>query len=315
MLRQAGAFFIPVPARPWSVRPAGFWSFATRYIQTKQIVREIIDSERVTHVVAMGGFVAAPAVAAAPRRVPTLLVNLDAPPGKANRMMARKCTKVISAIELPMKPKFAQRVVGVPVRLRALTPGKASACRKKLSLDPDAPTLLVTGASQGAGSINELMIELARTRGSLFDGWQILHLTGRGQDEPVRQAYEQHGIRAVVCEFLDHIGLAWGGADLVISRAGANSVAEIAINAVPAIFLPYPHHADMHQLRNAQPLVDAGGAVILIDAVNAQDNAAAIEPILRELMGDEHKRSAMRQALAERRGPDAADTIAKMLVG
>lgn len=315
MLRQAGAFFIPVPARPWSTSPRGLWEFFTRFAQTKQIVREVMETERVTHVVALGGFVAAPAVAAARRRAPILLVNLDAPPGKANRLMARKCTKVISAIDLPMMPKFAQQVVGVPVRLRALTPGKPAACRKKLGLDPDMPTLLVTGASQGAGSINDLMIELARTQPDLFSGWQIYHLAGRGNDASVREAYEQHGVRAIVSEFLDHIGLAWGAADLAISRAGASSVTEVAVNAVPTIFLPYPHHADMHQQRNAQPLADAGGAVIMTDAADAQANAKSIAPLLRELMSDQAKRDTMRQNLAARRSPDAAEVIAKMLIG
>src|SRR5690606_27573275 len=164
-------------------------------------------------------------------------------------------------------------------------------------------------------SINELMIELAATHADLFHQWQIHHLAGRGQDVPVRSAYEQHGIRAVVSEFLDHMGLAWGAADLAISRAGASSVAEVAVNAVPSIFLPYPHHADMHQQHNAQPLADAGGAVILQDAVDAPKNAAAVAPVLRELMSDPAKRDAMRQKLAARRGPDAAETIARMLIG
>lgn len=315
MLRQAEAFFIPVPARPWSTQPRGLWQFITRFAQTRQIVREVIETERVTHLVALGGFVAAPAVAAARRRVPSLLVNLDAPPGKANRMMARKCTKVVTAIELPMMPKFAEQVVGMPVRLRALTPGKQAACRKKLDLDPDTPTLLVTGASQGAGSINELMIALAATNAQLLSDWQVYHLTGRGNSRDVCKAYEEYGIRAVVSEFLDHIGLAWGAADLAISRAGASSVAEVAVNAVPTVFLPYPHHRDMHQLRNAQPLVDAGGAVVVDDAADAQVNVKTGQPVLTELLNNEAKRQAMRSALASRRGPDAAEVIAKMLLG
>lgn len=315
MLKQAGAFFIPVPARPFSTRPRALWQFLTRYIQTKQIVREIIDTEGVTRVVALGGFVAAPALSATPRRVPSLLVNLDAPPGKANRIMARRCTKVVSAVALPTMPKFAENVVGMPVRRNALTPGKPEACRQRLSLEPDLPTLLVTGASQGAGSINSLMIELARSHADLFRNWQIYHLAGRGALQPIRDAYQQAGIRAVVCEFLDHMGVAWGAADLAISRAGASSVAEIAVNAVPAIFLPYPHHADMHQLHNAQPLADAGGAVIINDASDPAANARALLPVLSQLLNEPAKRKEMRSKLMAQRGPDAADTIARMLVG
>jgi UDP-N-acetylglucosamine--N-acetylmuramyl-(pentapeptide) pyrophosphoryl-undecaprenol N-acetylglucosamine transferase len=91
-------------------------------------------------------------------------------------------------------------------------------------------------------------------------------------------------------------------------------VAEIAVNAVPAIFLPYPHHRDQHQKHNAQPLVDLGGAVMIDDAVNAEANAAAIAPVLESLLRDEAKRNDMRATLAARRSPDAAEVIAKMVI-
>lgn len=315
MLDDAGEAWIALPASPPSVRPAAVVRFVLNFRASVKMVKRLLAERQITHVVALGGFVAAPAVAAARGRVPVTLVNLDAPPGKANRWMAKKCDRVLTAIELPMMPRFAQRVVGLPIRRRALAQADAHECRARLGLDPASPVLLVTGASQGATSINDLMVELARSHGELFSGWQVLHLAGRGADEPLRRAYEQAGIAALVMPFLHEMGLAWGAADVAISRAGANSVAEAEANAVPTVFLPYPHHRDMHQKHNAQPLVDRGGAVMVIDQIAADANARAMMPVLTRLLGDAETRAAMRRSLAREGRIDAAEAIAREILG
>jgi UDP-N-acetylglucosamine--N-acetylmuramyl-(pentapeptide) pyrophosphoryl-undecaprenol N-acetylglucosamine transferase len=321
MLGEAGVKFVALPATPPSVRPKAALRFLRTFRASVRQAREIMLREKVTQVVALGGFVAAPVVKAAKSLgIPVLLVNLDAPPGKANRWMAKRCDEVISAIDLPMLPGFASQVVGMPIRRRALAPAPPEECRLRLSLDPHAPVLLITGASQGATSINALMLQLAHTQPALFQGWQILHLGGHGADDPIRAAYRQAGIQAQVLPFLNDIGLAWGAADLAISRAGANSVAEIAHNAVPAIFLPYPYHKDTHQRHNAQPLIDlpggggVGGAVMEIDRIDAAANARHIAPILGALLRDSDRRQRMRDALRQNPWPDAAMTIARMLI-
>src|SRR5690606_17160522 len=108
--------------------------------------------------VAMGGFVAAPcAQAARVEKVELALVNLDAVPGKANRWIARRADRVLTAADVG-PPEWAR--IGAIVRRQALAPGSPAACRAALGLDPDRPVLLVTGASQGARSLNELMVEL-----------------------------------------------------------------------------------------------------------------------------------------------------------
>ncbi|HWB18956.1 MAG TPA: glycosyltransferase, partial [Phycisphaerales bacterium] len=192
--------------------------------------------------------------------------------------------------------------------------GDAQSCRMELGLDPAVSTLLVTGASQGATSINVLMTSLARTNPQLFEHWQILHLTGSGADEEVRKAYASAGIRAVVQPFVHEVGKAWGAADLAISRAGANSVAEAVHNRVPCLFLPYPHHKDMHQLHNAKPIADAGGAIIVMDQVNPERNRASLEPALAELLSSPHSISEMRVNLERVAAPDAALHVAGLLL-
>jgi UDP-N-acetylglucosamine--N-acetylmuramyl-(pentapeptide) pyrophosphoryl-undecaprenol N-acetylglucosamine transferase len=116
-----------------------------------------------------------------------------------------------------------------------------------------------------------------------------------------------------VLEFCDRMGDAWGSASLAVSRAGANSVAEVGANAVPTLFLPYPHHRDMHQLRNAQPLADFGGAVIETDHVDVARNLEHAGARLRALMADSIRRDSMRAALRQHRPPDAAMLIAELL--
>ena len=314
MLTEADVDYRPIPAAPLSVRPRGLVRFTRGWIRARSAAGAILRRERIDRVVAMGGFVAGPVVSAAVKQgVPVTLLNLDDPPGKANRWIARRCDHVFSAIEVTDMPGFAERVVGMPIRRAALAPGEAPMCREQLGLDPGVPTLLVTGASQGARSINTLVTELAAAEPGLLPGWQVLHLAGSGEDGLVRAAWRAVGVRAVVRPFLHGMGPAWGAADLAVSRAGASSVAEAWANAVPTLFVPYPHHRDRHQHRNAEPMAAAGGAVVQTDAGDPAFSGAGPGETLRNLIRDEPRRQSMRAALRARPAPDAAGLIARML--
>jgi UDP-N-acetylglucosamine--N-acetylmuramyl-(pentapeptide) pyrophosphoryl-undecaprenol N-acetylglucosamine transferase len=314
MLTDAREEFVPIPATPPSIKPLAASRFILNFIKSKRLVRNLIRDRKVDHVVALGGFIAAPAVSAARSAgVPVMLVNLDAPPGKANQWMAKKCDEVFSAIEIPMMPGFASRVVGMPIRRRALAPGDAQHCRSRLGMPIDTSLLFITGASQGATSVNSFMTALAQSQPDLFRGWHVYHLAGHGADGPIRAAYEGAGISATVEPFLNEIGLAWGAADLAISRAGASSVAEAAAKAVPTLFLPYPYPKDMHQKHNAQPLVDFGGAVMAVDQIDANANVREVGPVLTALMNEPMRCEQMKSALVKHRPQDAAMIIARML--
>jgi UDP-N-acetylglucosamine--N-acetylmuramyl-(pentapeptide) pyrophosphoryl-undecaprenol N-acetylglucosamine transferase len=315
MLSAAGIRFQATPATPFSARPAPLVRFAVNFRRSVRSAQAFISRERVDRVVALGGFVAAPVVAAAAKNgVPVTLVNLDAPPGKANRWIARRCQQVLSAIETPQQPGFAHRVVGMPVRRNALAPAPPEACRKRLGLDPQTRTLLVTGASQGARSINALLVALATADPGMFAGWQLCHLCGPTDVDTVRRAYARAAVPAKVEPFASEMGLAWGAADLALSRAGASSVAEARANAVPTIFMPYPHHRDRHQQRNARPMVEAGGAVIEADQIHPARNAGRAGQTLRRLLRNHDRRAAMQAGLRARPAPDAAGVIARLLL-
>jgi UDP-N-acetylglucosamine--N-acetylmuramyl-(pentapeptide) pyrophosphoryl-undecaprenol N-acetylglucosamine transferase len=315
MLSEAGAEFVPVPASPPSFKPTDAIKFWSNFAQSKGMVKRLIRRRNVNAVVTLGGFVAAPAVSAAKScGVPVVLVNLDAPPGRANQWMANRSDMVVSAIDLPTMPDFASQVVGMPIRRRAIASLSAAECRSRLGTPPNLPHLFVTGASQGATSVNAFMMAMAQAHPDIFRGWHVYHLTGSGAETDVHNAYAAAGISATVQPFLNDIGLAWGAADLAISRAGASSVAEAAANFAPTLFLPYPYHKDMHQKHNAQPLVDLGGAAMALDEVDPKENVQSIGPVLRDLILTAPRRQAMRQILREHQPGDAALTIARMLV-
>ena len=315
MLREAEATFVPIPAEPLSLHPLKFLRCAIASLRGRQVARSLLREADVAHVVALGGFVTFPVVAAARSLgISVLLVNLDAEPGRANRWVAGRAQRVLSAVPTASCPTFAERVIGMPIRRVAIAPSDPVSCREALGLQGSTPTLLVTGASQGATSLNELLVELARRNRELFRGWQVFHLCGQGDQSRIEKAYADAGIQAKVQPFLHRIGLAWGAADVALSRAGANSVAEAAANAVPTLFAPYPYHSDLHQKHNAQPLVDEGCAAMELDRIDAAENLAGLGRALADLMTDPARRRAMRERLLARPREDAAMTIARILL-
>ena len=319
MLGDAGVEHRPIPAAGLAWSPRGIASFVAGYVRGVAEAKRVLRQESVEHVVSLGGFVTGPVTAAARSlRIPITLVNLDATPGRANRIAARRAQRVISACETPGLPRFAEAIVGMPLRRSALAPAGRAECRGRLGLDPVRPCLLVTGASQGANSLNSFMVAFALKHRDLLGHWQVLHLAGqRGSPSAAEldAAYARAGVRALVLPFLNEMGLAWGAAELALSRAGANSVAEAEANGVPAVFVPYPHHRDLHQEANARPLVAVGAAALAYDRLDVAANMVSIGGPLEALLADGRMRDAMEDALRARPQPDAADAIARSLLG
>lgn len=318
ILRREGVPFRIIPARPFSVRPIPLvrfvWTWGGALRAARQVIREAGAN---AHIIAMGGFVAAPvARAAAVERAPVTLVNMDAVPGKANRWVASMAQHVFTSAPVPARYQRRWRAVPPIVRNSAIAGMPPPQCRAALGLDPARLTLLVTGASQGARSINRLLIRLVRDRPELLRSWQIIHQTGAGEDAAVRDTYAAAGIPALIQPFFEHMGPAWGAADLAVSRAGAGSVAEAWANHTPTLFLPYPYHRDQHQRHNAQPLEAVGGAVIATDRIDEHANAGPAGPgaILDALIRDAPRRDRMRAALRGLGPADGARRIAVELL-
>lgn len=300
---------LPSPTRPW--RAFGFLAAWRRAIAQ---ATELMRTKSIAAVVATGGFVSGPAIVAAARLgIPRALVNLDAVPGKANRRLARLADPVYSTYETEILPG-AQRI-GLPLREVSLMRSSREDAMARLGLDPARRTLFVTGATHGAESVIRTMMALVAEaeRAERFEGWQVFHQCGTFDPARLQASYDEAGVVAKVVAYCDCMGLAWGTADLVLSRAGAGSVAEAWANAAPTLFMPNPFHRDQHQRHNAQPLVDAGGAVMLEDLVDAERNVDAIGPTLFALMKDEARRASMKAALEHTRPPDGATVVAAWL--
>ena len=311
MLNVAGEQAIPLPARPPSLRPANLWSFLKGMQASDRIVSQVLHQKRVDAVVLLGGFVAAPVARAAKRAgVPTLLVNLDRVPGRANRWMRPRVNGVVSAVTT-VAP-FAEAVTGMPVRAAAAPPGDPAYCREILGLPKNDPVLVITGASQGATTINTILPALFRDHPRLAARWQILHLSGPSNAAPVRLAWEGNEHQVTVLEFCHHMGAIWGAADLVVSRAGACSVAEIEHAGVPAVYLPYPHHRDQHQRRNAEPAVEAGAAWLVEDSADRAATAKHLLSVLGPLLEDPPTLVSGKEAAQARSGRNAAESLAAM---
>lgn len=319
ILRSESVVYRVLPAAPLGLHPRRLLRFLASWPGAVRTARERLAELRAQgaspHVVAMGGFVAAPAARAAQHElVPLTLVNLDAVPGRANRWMSRLTSTTFTAARGP--GTLGWREIPPLVRDEARAPGDADDCRRQLGLDPTRPTLMVTGASQGAMSINQFAVVLAKMNAAEWqkDGWQVVHQTGKDGVEETRAGYERAGIPAVVEPFFQHMGLLWGAADLAVSRCGAGSVAEAWANATPAILMPYPYHKDQHQKFNAEPLVRAGGARLCDDHVNPTANVADAGAAVLTLMRDVDARDRMRAALRGLGPADGAQRIAEFLL-
>ncbi len=326
LLSEEGVAFTPVAARPFALSPLRLAEFVRTWPSVVRACRRVIASLRERGpvvVVAMGGFVSAPAASAARKaRVPLVLVNLDATPGKANRWVAKRSDRVFTAAEPEGRGYATWERVRPIVRWAAIADGDRAFCRRELGLDPDKPLLLVTGASQGARSINAMMVRMLQTQPSRFMGWQVIHqcgpatLGGGGEfdESAIVAAYAKAGVPAVVKPLFREMGRVWGAAEVAISRCGAGSVAEAWANRVPCVFLPYPYHKDEHQRKNAIPLERTGGAVIVKDHLDAAGNEADAGAVLLGLMDEPEKRDAMTRRLRELGPPDGAGVVAEAIL-
>lgn len=306
--------FTVIPASPVHMRPLALARLALGWGRAVRAARAAIREHRSQIVLATGGFVSAPvSFAARAERVPFVLLNLDAVAGKANRFSARSAAMRLTTVTGPQVPGQWEAVRPV-VRASAMPSGTPAECRERLGLDPDRLTLLVTGGSQGARSINQMMARLTKDSPSAFKLWQILHQCGSGDSEEQQAAYRRARVDAICVDYLDDMASAWGAADLAVARCGAGTVSEIWASRVPSVLLPYPYHRDNHQALNAERLSIADAAIIHTDRIDAEANAADAGSTILDLMQDEQARHQMRAAF-ERLGPtDGAAAVASHLL-
>ncbi|MBL4697740.1 MAG: glycosyltransferase [Phycisphaerales bacterium] len=321
ILKNENVPYSPIPAMPVSKKPKGLIKFLTSWgpsvRATRQCIQRLKENNDSVVLVAMGGFVAAPAARAGhAEKVAVVLVNLDAVPGKANVLIAKKAKEIYTAAAINGFESW-QRVRPI-VRSSMFDRMKAHEARSSFGLDPEMNTLLITGGSQGAASITSFVRTMVEQRSEVFDGWQLIHQVGNkmsdAQIEELRSVYKAAKINAWVEPYIGHMGKALCAADVAVGRCGAGTVAECWWAKLPAAFFPYPYHQDEHQKHNAQVLVDAGCAIVLIDQIEGGLNFAQHNEAFGKVLVSEETRSTMQSGFDALGSPDGAQKIAQSLM-
>jgi UDP-N-acetylglucosamine--N-acetylmuramyl-(pentapeptide) pyrophosphoryl-undecaprenol N-acetylglucosamine transferase len=280
--RSVGVDLVRTPDRMWTAARA---------------TRRILDEVDAQAVVGFGGYVAVPAYLAAwRRRTPLVVHEVNVPMGVANRM-AKRFTRYLAAgfpHQGQQDPRLRDaRVVGVPLRRSIATLDRAARraeARAHFGLDPDRPTLFVFGASQGARSINLAVAGAAKALTAA--GVQVLHIIGaRNADVEIPPDLP---VPYVAVKFLKEMELGYAAGDLALCRGGAMTCAETAAVGMPAVYVPLPW-GNGEQRRNALPVVEAGGGLIVEDA---ELTPALIESTVVPLVRDGARLAAMSRAAA-----------------
>lgn len=325
ILRASPFEWVPQPIVPPRRSVGGLLRFWRAWRATQELVGKLIKERHPAAALGLGGYAAGVCVKkAAKSKIPTAILNPDVIPGQANQYLLSHVRKVFCQFEATREHVSASHhakleTTGCPIRLDILDRPPREEAMKRLGLDPMLQTLVVTGASQGAVTVNQAVLEsvkqlLGQSTSGALQGWQILHLAGKENAADVRGEYRELEVPATVVDFTPAMTDVWAVADLAVSRSGASSCAELVTCGVPSVLMPYPFHKDQHQLANAKALVDGGAALVIKDEKDRQKNAEALRPLLEGLLYDVPRRQAMAKAALAMSRPDAADRVAQALL-
>ncbi len=287
-------------------------AFVRASFASLQAAKKIFAPRPPRAALAMGGFTSAPPVLAGKKfGAKTFLHESNTIPGRANRWLAHIVDEAFVGFPQAANRLWIQRhaVTGTPVR-EQFAPADTASCRMALGLDPQRPTLVITGGSQGATGLNDLVLAALPELTARHPDLQFIHLTGANDIDRARTAYKS-STRFLVQPFLTEMELALGAATLVVSRAGASSLAEFAAMRVPAMLVPLPTSADDHQFHNACAFADTGAARMLNQRTTTPVQFAAL---VSELLTNVTARSEMQTALAQWHQPTAAADIAERIL-
>ncbi len=301
--------FIPAEqfrGKKWWGRLRAVWVAGYGMGAAWRVVREFAPDV----IFSIGGYASGPTVLAGwLQRVPCVLLEPNAIPGLANRFLSWFAARVCVGFEAAVRFFPTDKVVytGNPVRL---------ALREIQPTDVEGKpfTILVFGGSAGAHRLNQIVpqaLSLVHTDQKKQPLFQVIHQTGRADYEMVKAQYAKTGISARVLPFIDDMQDVYAPADLVICRAGAMTTAELTLLGKPAILIPYPYAADDHQRANAEALVQAGAARMVLDRALTPE---LLRQEIQDLLREREELVAMAHAAAALGRPDATTTVVQTCV-
>ncbi len=283
--------------------------------------RALVRSFNPDVVIGVGGYASGPVVLAARLMGrPTAILEQNSIPGLTNKILGRVVECVFLAFEDSQRFFPAKKIVlsGNPIRRQLLDelrqPGGNSqagdhadnAAGSSADAASAPPRLFVFGGSQGARALNQMVPEACAALVERGVSFSVVHQTGAADLEDTRERYRAHAVEADCRAFIHDMAAEYRAADLIVSRAGATTVAELGVVGLPALLIPYPFAADNHQELNARELVDAGAARL---RRQADLTPALLADDLAELLGDATLRADMAAAMRRFGRPDAAARV------
>jgi UDP-N-acetylglucosamine--N-acetylmuramyl-(pentapeptide) pyrophosphoryl-undecaprenol N-acetylglucosamine transferase len=310
IVEQHGHQYVAFRCRAWPRRPWKMPHFALDYVAGVAAARRWLAKHPADVVVGLGGWSSVPmARAAHATRTPLVLLEQNALPGRVTRWLAPHAELVCAAMAEAQpwlnirQDRF--RHTGNPVR--SMFSQRAAA---KLGSRP--PRLVVLGGSNGSADLNRTVPEAIARLGARFEQWGVFHQTGAAELATTRDRYAQRGRWATLRAFFPNVAELLADADVVISRAGGTTLAELAACGSTAIVVPYPHAADDHQLRNAV-VYARHGACRAVDFRRATDPAGELADQLLRLAVDPRSRQKLREGMRTMAMPHAAAEVARLV--
>lgn len=254
---------------------------AMKLVSTLLHAMKVFFRFKPTMTLGMGGYVSGPGgIVSWLLRKPLLIHEQNAIAGMTNRILAKFAAKILESYPNTFKASNKLLLTGNPVRqeIRQLAPPE-----ERFTTRGDKPIrLLVLGGSQGAAVINNLLPEVIKTL-QQHHQLQVWHQAGAATLEETRRRYRQFALEEKVDAFIDNIAEAYAWADIVICRAGATTIAELANAGLGSLLIPYPYAVDDHQTKNAEVLEQAGAGIVIQQSdANLQTITAALEPLLND---------------------------------
>jgi len=300
---QRGFRFVPLDIH--GVRGVG-WRGALRFAAQLPVALlaawRVLGEHRADIVLGLGGYGSVPVVVAAwLRRVPAVLMEQNVHPGLANRILSRLARRVCTT--------FAESAEFFPAGKAIRTGNPVRRLESSTRPDPSRFSLLVFGGSQGARSVNRVVTEAVGQLQPRLPELSIVHQTGEADRLSVDEQYRARGIDARVSAFIEDMAAAYGSADLVVCRAGATTLAELAMVGKPAILIPYPYAADDHQRHNAEAMTAHRAAEMILEKDLSPEHLAE-----RIFYYSQHRAqlAAMAQAAADLAAPAATAEVLRV---
>jgi UDP-N-acetylglucosamine--N-acetylmuramyl-(pentapeptide) pyrophosphoryl-undecaprenol N-acetylglucosamine transferase len=299
---------VPAVAKPATLSPKMI-PFLWKLWKTTNQCKILLKQFGADAVIGMGGFTSLPPVVAGKKMgAHTYVHDSNALPGKANRLTAKWCDKVLLGLE-PARAYFPQsdvEITGTPVREEIQQLPDRETAAKKLGLDPDLKTVLVMGGSQGAKQLNSLVVEASKAMPDV----QFIHITGNFDYDRVKDELGEGHPTHHLIKFCDDMASVYAVTDLAIMRSGASSLSEISYLGVASILVPYPYAADDHQTKNAEVFEQAEAAVLRQEA---DLDAGMLVADVTSIIGDTEKLVNMSAASAALGVKDAATRVCTVI--